>query len=139
MNSANFQTSPLLGLGNMIAVCHIVVLLATALTSTAVSAQQAPALGPTYHYGKILGAIQAVAATGTLRIQSVSSTTQAPVCNSDASCQALCPTDDITAQQPALSDAAVAQQVRSCHAFSYTFCSPYKASSARPDSHSSAK
>jgi hypothetical protein len=115
----------------MIAFCHIMVLVATALTSTAVSAQQVPALGPTYHHGKSSGGIQAVSATETLRIQSVSSTAQAPVCDSDASCQALCPTDDITTQQPALSDAAVAQQVRFRHALSCTFCSPYKASSAR--------
>ena len=120
----------------MIAFRRIMALVATALTSTAVSAQQAPALGPTYYHGISPDVIQPVAATGTLRIQSVSSTTQAPVCDSDASCQALCPIDDITTQQPALGNVAVAQQVRSRHALSLTLCSPYKASFARLGSNS---
>lgn len=97
-------------LGSTMAARHISMLLTITTGVTAILGK-APTIGPTYYHGTLKAPSAPVLDIGTVRIQSTSTASQAPNCNSDVSCQVLCPTDDIPAQQPALSTAAVQQQV----------------------------
>ena len=97
-------------LGSTMAARHIAVLVAIVINTTAALAKS-PTLGPAYHHGTLELQSPPLSQSGTVRIQSTSTASQAPPCSSDASCQMLCPTEDITAQQPALSTATAQQQV----------------------------
>lgn len=91
--------------------CYIVVLVASIISSRAGTADLAPLLGSAYYHGTPSTADKATSDTGSVRIQSASGASQTSPCNSDASCQVLCPTSDITAAQPPLSTTAAQQQV----------------------------
>ena len=88
----------------------LAVLVLVFISTTAILATPAT-IGIAYYHGSLKSHYASVPESGSVRIQSTSTASQAPPCNSDASCQALCPTQDITAQQPALSTMTVQQQV----------------------------
>ena len=93
------------------ATCLHVAMLAAALLGRAHTADVAPDISSPYKYGRPSAPQKPHLSSGSLRIQSTSGGSPSPVCSDDASCQALCPTADITAAQPSLSDAQVQQQV----------------------------
>ena len=92
----------------------IAVLLAIAV-GTSVVLGTSPTIGLAYYHGTVKSQSAPVSESGSVRIQSTSTASQTPPCNSDDSCQSLCPTEDITAQQPALSTTTVQQQVISAY------------------------
>lgn len=75
-----------------------------------------PVIGDVYNniYAGSTGVLTQPAASGkdTVSIQSATAATPGPICKGDSQCQALCPAVDFTKAQPALTAAAVQQQVR---------------------------
>ena len=90
---------------------HVAVLVAITLGVTAVHSKS-PTISSAFHHGDPVPQSEKLPDTGSVRIQSTSTASQTPPCNSDAACQALCPTEDITVEQPALSTAQLQQQAR---------------------------
>ena len=90
---------------------HVAMLAAALLVSRAHTAGVAPDIALPYHYGKSIGLSRPSLPVDSVRIKSTSGGAPSPVCSDDASCQALCPTADITSAQPPLSDAQAQQQV----------------------------
>lgn len=90
-----------------------IVLLVASMISCSSAAYQAPFLGEVYSKAdKAVPLTQpAASGTGALSIQSATTATAGPTCSGDAQCQALCPADDFTKAQPALTAEAVQQQV----------------------------
>ena len=104
-------------LGSTMAARHISVLVAIIVSMNTVLARP-PTIGAAYHHGGLMAVTAPLPESGSVRIQSTSTVSQTLPCSSDASCQALCPTEDITAQQPALSTVTVHHQVD--HILHYT-------------------
>ena len=99
---------------------HISVLVVTSVIMRS-ALGRSPTIGAAYHHGDLMAGTAPVPESGSVRIQSTSTASQAPPCSSDATCQALCPTEDITVQQPSLSTITVQQQVDySLHHHCYT-------------------
>ncbi|BDA51147.1 hypothetical protein COCOBI_18-0220 [Coccomyxa sp. Obi] len=78
--------------------------------------KQHPVIGDVYMIAGSTGPLTQPAASGkdTLSIQSATAATPGPVCEGPPQCQALCPTVDFTKAQPALTAAAVQQQLTQC-------------------------
>lgn len=76
-------------------------------------ASKTPVVGDVYSNAEMAAHLPQPTASGTgaLSIQSATAATSGPTCNGDSQCQALCPTADFTKAQPALTAAAVQQQV----------------------------